>query len=64
LNLVEKYDRLAQGFAEQSYTNLAFDMRRRVMVAIAWGMPLHAGDSVIELGCGDGYLAQLLAHVD
>jgi trans-aconitate methyltransferase len=62
LNLAEKYDCLAEGFAEHSYTNLAFDMHRRLMVTIAWGVPLEAGDSVIELGCGDGYLAQLLAQ--
>jgi 2-polyprenyl-3-methyl-5-hydroxy-6-metoxy-1,4-benzoquinol methylase len=62
LSLQEKYDRLAEGFAEQSYANLAFDMRRRLMVTIGWGIRLQADDSVIELGCGDGSLAQPLAQ--
>ena len=56
----EKYNDLAEGFAEQTWANLAFDMRRRLILATTWGKALHAGDSVVEFGCGDGYLAQLL----
>ena len=61
LDLVTKYDRIAAGFAEHSYANLDFYMQRRCGVATSWGKPLNVGDSVLELGCGDGYLATLFA---
>jgi SAM-dependent methyltransferase len=54
-----KYNDLAEGFAERTWANLAFDMRRRLILATTWGKTLHVGDSVVEFGCGDGYLAQL-----
>lgn len=60
--LVEKYDHLAEGFAEKSYANLKFDMHRRFILAVTWGTPLQSGDSVLELGCGDGYLACLFVR--
>lgn len=53
-----KYDRLAEGFAENSYANLEFYMHQRFMVATYWGILLRPGDSVLELGCDDSYLAQ------
>jgi SAM-dependent methyltransferase len=56
----EKYDRIADDFAERSWANLEFDMQHRLKVSTAWGPRLHTDDSVLELGCGDGYLAQLL----
>lgn len=58
----EKYNDLAEGFAERTWANLAFDMRRRLFLTTSWGNALHAGDSVVELGSGDGYLAQLLVQ--
>lgn len=59
-NCAEKYDRLADGFAERSWANLHYDMVRRRNLTTHWGRPLQRGDSVLELGCGDGYLAELL----
>ena len=59
LAVAEKYDRIADGFAERSWANLAYDMEHRLRVATTWGTPLRSGDQVLELGCGDGYLAQL-----
>lgn len=59
---VEKYNDLAEGFAERTWANLAFDMRRRLFLTTHWGKALHAGNSVVELGCGDGYLAQLFVQ--
>jgi SAM-dependent methyltransferase len=61
-DLVGKYDRIADGFSETSYANLAFYMERRFLVATGWGIPLLCGDSVLELGCGDGYLARLFVQ--
>ena len=62
VELVSKYDRIAERFSEASYANLAFDMERRLFLATTWGKPLGPGDSVLELGCGDGYLAQLFVQ--
>jgi ubiquinone/menaquinone biosynthesis C-methylase UbiE len=61
-HLVKKYDLIAEGFAERTYENLHFDMYRRFIIATTWGAPLPPGDSVLELGCGDGYLAQLFVQ--
>jgi SAM-dependent methyltransferase len=58
----EKYNCFAEGFAERTWANLAFDMRRRFILATAWGKALQVGDSVVEFGCGDGYLAQLFVQ--
>jgi SAM-dependent methyltransferase len=58
----EKYNSFAEGFAERTWANLAFDMRRRFILATAWGETLEVGDSVVEFGCGDGYLAQLFVQ--
>jgi SAM-dependent methyltransferase len=58
----EKYNCFAEGFAERTWANLAFDMRRRLILATTWGKALQVGDSVVEFGCGDGYLAQLFVH--
>jgi len=62
LDVVNKYDQIACGFAEQSYANLQFDMRRRFIISAHWGKTLSSGDSVLELGCGDGYLAKILVE--
>ena len=61
-DLVSKYDRLSKGFAEASYANLSFDMRRRFTIAMNWGRPLSRGDSLCEIGCGDGFLAQFFVR--
>jgi len=60
--LAEKYTKLAQGFTESSYANPAEMMRRRAEVILSWGKFLQAGDSVLELGCGDGSLAHWLVR--
>jgi len=61
-DIADKYDRLAEGFAENSYANLEFYMHRRFILAVTWGTQLGVGDSVLELGCGDGYLACLFVR--
>jgi len=60
--LAEKYTKLAKGFTESSYANPEELMRRRVEVVLSWGKFLQTGDSVLELGCGDGSLAHWLAR--
>lgn len=61
-NIVTKYDRIAEGFSERSYANLAFYMHRRFRLATSWVTLLQPGDTVLELGCGDGYLAELFVR--
>jgi len=60
--LAEKYSKLAQGFTEGSYANPEEMMRRRAEVILSWGKFLRTGDSVLELGCGDGSLAHWLVR--
>ena len=55
----DKYDLLADGFAERTWANLTFEMQRRLALSMTWGPRLNSADSVLEFGCGDGYLAQL-----
>ena len=62
LEVAEKYDRIADGFAERSWANLEFDMEHRFRISTAWGPTLRAGDSLLEIGCGDGFLAQLFSQ--
>lgn len=61
VNLAEKYSKLAQGFTEKSYANPEELMRRRAQLIVSWGATLKTGDTVLELGCGDGSLAYRLA---
>jgi len=61
-NLAEKYTKLAQGFTEKSYANPEELMRRRGEMIFSWGTALQAGDTVLELCCGDGSLACWLAR--
>ena len=60
--LAEKYTKLAPGFTERSYSNPEEFMRRRGEMIISWGRALQAGDTVLELCCGDGSLACWLAR--
>lgn len=59
--LIRKYDGLAENFAQTEYKNLEFDMLHRFDLAVGWGSRLAPGDRVLELGCGDGYLALMFA---
>jgi SAM-dependent methyltransferase len=58
----DKYDLLADGFAERTWANLRFEMHRRLGLSMTWGSRLNVADSVLEFGCGDGYLAQLFVQ--
>jgi SAM-dependent methyltransferase len=60
--IVAKFEQAAAGYAERVYTNLDYYIHRRFVISTTWGTPLRPGDSVLELGCGDGYLAQLFVE--
>lgn len=61
MRLDDKFSQLAGHFTERSYSNPQQFMGHRVEVTMSWGPALRPGDSVLELGCGDGYLGCLLA---
>ena len=61
-DLKRKYTRLAKGFTENSYAHSEELMRRRAELIVSWGTILEAGNTVLELGCGDGSLAYWLAR--
>lgn len=62
MKVSEKYTRLAPQFSERSYADPETYMRRRAEMVLWWGVPLGAGDWILELACGDGYLGTLLAR--
>jgi ubiquinone/menaquinone biosynthesis C-methylase UbiE len=61
MRLDDKYSQLSEHFTERSYGNPEQFMGHRAEVTMSWGRSLRAGDRVLELGCGDGYLGCLLA---
>jgi SAM-dependent methyltransferase len=58
VSLPEKYDRLAEGFAEAEYANPPFYNARRARAAFSLGPPLPPGATVLDLACGDASLAE------
>jgi SAM-dependent methyltransferase len=59
----EQFDADARGWTERMYARPEEAMRRRARLVTDWGTPLRAGDSVLELGCGDGSLSCHLARL-
>lgn len=57
MDLSEKYDKVAEGFADAEYADAAYYNRRRAEAAFALGPPLAAGATVLDLGCGDASFA-------
>lgn len=58
VSLSEKYDRVADGFAEAEYADAAYYNRRRAEAAFALGPELPPGATVLDLGCGDASFAE------
>ncbi len=58
----ERYDSVSKGFAENQYANVEYFMQHRFKLTTSWGSRLEPGDSILELGCGDGYLASLFVR--
>jgi SAM-dependent methyltransferase len=60
---VEKYRDRAERWTAEAYADPAGYLRRRAGLVVSLGPPLDAGDTVLDLACGDGGLAEpLLAH--
>lgn len=60
MNVIEKFDRLARGYAAHDYADPAVYAARRAQVATALGPALPAGASVLDLACGDANMAEPL----
>jgi SAM-dependent methyltransferase len=63
VDLSEKYDKVAEGFAEADYADAVYYNRRRAKAAFALGPELESGATVLDLGCGDAsFAAEVLAR--
>jgi SAM-dependent methyltransferase len=56
-DLIDKYDRLSQGFSEREYKDPGAYYRRRARAVIENGPRLEPGARLLDLGCGDGLAA-------
>ena len=58
---IQKYDSLAATYSAR-YADPAAVAARQVQLVQAWGAPVNAGGSVLELGCADGFVTLGLAR--
>jgi SAM-dependent methyltransferase len=56
----QKYAGKAQGWSEREYANASAYLSHRAELVRSLGPPLRAGDTVLDLACGDGGLAAYL----
>lgn len=62
MNSSTKYDSCADGFSEKEYANPERYNLRKVSIAVSKGRHhLKAGDTVLDLGCGDGITSYFFA---
>ncbi len=59
--MVDKYDRLADGFSDHDYADPARYAERRARLIVELGPRLQPGETVLDLGCGDAIMARPLA---
>jgi SAM-dependent methyltransferase len=55
-----QYDRAAEGWSEEAYADPAAYLARRAELIVELGPALEPGDTVLDLACGDGGLAEFL----
>jgi hypothetical protein len=58
LSVIEKFDRLARGYAAHDYADPARYADRRARVAIETGPALAPGATVLDIACGDANMAE------
>ena len=62
MNVLDKFDRIAHGYSEHDYADPLRYAARRAKVIVELGPTLSAGESVLDLGCGDGIMAAPLGR--
>jgi SAM-dependent methyltransferase len=55
-----KYDRQAEHWSETAYADASSYLAHRAELVVSLGPPLQRGDTVLDLACGDGGLADFL----
>ena len=63
MSQLEKFDRLAPGYAARDYADPARYAARRAQVATGLGPPLPAGATILDLACGDANMAEPLLEL-
>jgi SAM-dependent methyltransferase len=58
VDLSQKFDSVAEGFADAEYADAAYYNRRRAETAFSLGPEIPAGATVLDLGCGDASFAE------
>lgn len=58
----KRFSMRAQDYSERVYVDPVKYFERRAYIIRHWGTQLAPGDSILELGCGDGFLGCLLAE--
>jgi SAM-dependent methyltransferase len=56
----DQYARQAEGWTEQAYADVGTYLAHRAELIECLGTPLRTGDTVLDLACGDGGLAEFL----
>src|SRR5580765_1569338 len=55
--VLDKFDRIAAGYSEHDYADAERYATRRAQVIVELGPRLERGQTVLDLGCGDGIMA-------
>jgi SAM-dependent methyltransferase len=63
MSAAERFDGLARDYSERTYADPEGYARGRAELAVSLGVPLEPGDEVLDLACGDGHMAPLLASL-
>jgi SAM-dependent methyltransferase len=58
--VTDKYAPQAEGWSEDAYADAASYLAHRAELVVSLGPGLQAGDTVLDLACGDGGLAEYL----